>query len=122
MDRLEAMRILLAVVGAGSISAGSRRLNAPLPSVSRKVADLERHLGANLIVRTSRNLQLTDRVPDELVSGALPSPAFDGPLQPIPIVYAGQGIVELKKRVLSTELCHDRAHHLVCRINQYKSG
>ncbi|MBX5160548.1 MULTISPECIES: LysR family transcriptional regulator [unclassified Rhizobium] len=60
MDRFEAMRILLAVVDAGSISAGSRRLNAPLPSVSRKVTDLERHLGANLIVRTSRNLQLTD--------------------------------------------------------------
>ena len=60
MDRLEAMRILLAVVDAGSISAGSRKLNAPLPSVSRKVAELERHLGANLIVRTSRNLQLTD--------------------------------------------------------------
>ncbi|MBX4860904.1 LysR family transcriptional regulator [Rhizobium sophorae] len=60
MDRLEAMRMLLAVVDAGSISAGSRKLNAPLPSVSRKVAELERHLGTNLIVRTSRNLQLTD--------------------------------------------------------------
>ncbi|MGO8078093.1 LysR family transcriptional regulator, partial [Rhizobium leguminosarum] len=60
MDRLEAMRMLLAVVDAGSISAGSRKLNAPLHSVSRKVAELERHLGANLIVRTSRNLQLTD--------------------------------------------------------------
>jgi DNA-binding transcriptional LysR family regulator len=60
MDRLDAMRVLLAVVDAGSLSAGSRRLNAPLPSVSRKVADLERHLGANLIIRTSRNLQLTD--------------------------------------------------------------
>ncbi|MBD9510515.1 LysR family transcriptional regulator [Ensifer sp. ENS10] len=60
MDRLEAMKILLAVVDAGSISAGSRKLNAPLPSVSRKVAELERHLGASLIVRTSRNLQLTD--------------------------------------------------------------
>lgn len=60
MDRLEAMRILLAVVDAGSISAGSRKLDAPLPSVSRKVAELERHLGTNLIVRTSRNLQLTD--------------------------------------------------------------
>lgn len=54
------MRVLLAVVDAGSLSAGSRKLNAPLPSVSRKVADLERHLGANLIIRTSRNLQLTD--------------------------------------------------------------
>lgn len=60
MDRLEAMKVLLAVVDAGSISAGSRKLNAPLPSVSRKVAELERHLGASLIVRTSRNLQLTD--------------------------------------------------------------
>ncbi|NVD42915.1 LysR family transcriptional regulator [Ensifer sp. HO-A22] len=60
MDRLEAMKMLLAVVNAGSISAGSRKLNAPLPSVSRKVAELERHLGASLIVRTSRNLQLTD--------------------------------------------------------------
>ncbi len=54
------MRVLLAVVDAGSLSAGSRKLNAPLPSVSRKVADLERYLGANLIIRTSRNLQLTD--------------------------------------------------------------
>lgn len=60
MDRFDAMRVLLAVVDAGSLSAGSRKLNAPLPSVSRKVADLERHLGANLIIRTSRNLQLTD--------------------------------------------------------------
>ncbi len=60
MDRFEAMKMLLAVVDAGSISAGSRKLNAPLPSVSRKVAELERHLGASLIVRTSRNLQLTD--------------------------------------------------------------
>jgi DNA-binding transcriptional LysR family regulator len=60
MDRLDAMRVLLAVVDAGSLSAGSKRLNAPLPSVSRKVAELERLLGASLIIRTSRNLQLTD--------------------------------------------------------------
>jgi DNA-binding transcriptional LysR family regulator len=60
MDRLDAMRVLIAAVDAGSLSAGSRKLNAPLPSVSRKVADLERHLGTNLIIRTSRNLQLTD--------------------------------------------------------------
>ncbi|MDK4735694.1 LysR family transcriptional regulator [Rhizobium sp. CNPSo 3490] len=60
MDRLDAMRVLLAVVDAGSLSAGSRKLNAPLPSVSRKVTDLERYLGTNLIIRTSRNLQLTD--------------------------------------------------------------
>ena len=60
MDRLEAMRVILAVVDAGSLSAGSRKLKSPLPSVSRKVAELERHLGTNLLVRTSRNIQLTD--------------------------------------------------------------
>lgn len=60
MDRLDAMQVLLAVVDAGSLSAGSRKLNAPLPSVSRKVADLERHLGTQLLIRTSRNVQLTD--------------------------------------------------------------
>lgn len=60
MDRLDAMQVLLAVVDAGSLSAGSRKLNAPLPSVSRKVADLERHLGTRLLIRTSRNVQLTD--------------------------------------------------------------
>lgn len=60
MDRLDAMQVLLAVVDAGSLSAGSRKLNAPLPSVSRKVAELERHLGARLLIRTSRKIQLTD--------------------------------------------------------------
>jgi DNA-binding transcriptional LysR family regulator len=60
MDRLEAMQVLLAVVDAGSLSAGSRKLRAPLPSVSRKVAELERHLGTRLLIRTSRNIQLTD--------------------------------------------------------------
>ncbi len=60
MDRLDAMRVILAVFDAGSLSAGARKLNAPLPSVSRKVADLERYLGTNLLVRTSRKVQLTD--------------------------------------------------------------
>src|ERR1700754_3821874 len=60
MDRLDAMQVLLAVVDEGSLSAGSRKLHAPLPSVSRNVAELERHLGTRLLIRTSRNIQLTD--------------------------------------------------------------
>jgi DNA-binding transcriptional LysR family regulator len=60
VDRLDAMRVLLAVVDEGSLSAGSRKLRIPLPSVSRKVAELERHLGTRLLIRTSRNVQPTD--------------------------------------------------------------
>ncbi len=60
MDRLDAMAVLLAVVEQGSLSAASRRLGSPLATVSRKVVDLEKHLGAQLLVRTSRRIQLTD--------------------------------------------------------------
>ncbi|MDF3936583.1 LysR family transcriptional regulator [Pseudomonas citronellolis] len=60
MDRLEAMSIFLAAVDAGSLSAAGRRLGVPLSSVSRKVAELEEHLGARLLIRSTRRLQLTE--------------------------------------------------------------
>lgn len=59
MDRLEAMSILLTVVEAGSLSGASRKLHIPLPTVSRKVSDLEKHLKAQLLVRSTRKLTLT---------------------------------------------------------------
>jgi DNA-binding transcriptional LysR family regulator len=60
MDRFEAMRTLIAAVDGGSLSAASRALKVPLPTVSRRISDLERHLGARLLVRTSRRLILTE--------------------------------------------------------------
>lgn len=60
MDRLDAMSVLLAVVEEGSLSAGGRRLRLPLTSVSRKIADLERHLRTRLLTRTSRRVDLTE--------------------------------------------------------------
>lgn len=60
MDRFEAMRTLLAAVDGGSLSAASRSLSMPLPTVSRRISDLEAHLGAQLLVRTSRRLVLTE--------------------------------------------------------------
>jgi DNA-binding transcriptional LysR family regulator len=60
MDRLEAMSILMQVVDRGSFSAAARDLRVPLATVSRKVADLEAHLGARLLVRTTRRLAPTD--------------------------------------------------------------
>src|SRR3954453_2939525 len=48
MDRLEAMSLLIAAVEAGSFSAASRKLGVPLPTISRKVAELEAHLGTRI--------------------------------------------------------------------------
>lgn len=59
MDRLDAMSVLLAVIEEGSLSGGARRLRLPLTTVSRKVSDLERHLGTCLLNRTSRRIDLT---------------------------------------------------------------
>lgn len=60
MDRFDALRTLIAAVDGGSLSAASRSLRRPLPTVSRKVSELEAHLGTQLLVRTSRKLLLTD--------------------------------------------------------------
>lgn len=60
MDRLVSMSVFVAVASAGSFSAASRQLRMPLPTVSRKVSDLESHLRAKLFVRSPRKLALTD--------------------------------------------------------------
>ena len=60
MDRLDAMAVFLAVVDGGSLSAASRRLAMPLATVSRKLAELEAHLDARLLARSTRRLALTD--------------------------------------------------------------
>jgi len=60
MDRLEAMSILIASVEEGSFSAAGRKLGVPLPTVSRKIADLEAHLKTRLLVRSTRKLALNE--------------------------------------------------------------
>ena len=60
MDRIEAMTTLVAAVDAGSLSGASRELGKPLATVSRKVSDLEAHLGTQLLIRSSRRLTLTE--------------------------------------------------------------
>jgi DNA-binding transcriptional LysR family regulator len=57
-------------------------LRAPLATVSRKVADLEQHLGTRLLVRTSRRVELTD---------------------------AGRGYLEASKRILEQVVEAERA-------------
>ena len=60
MDRLDAMTVFLAVVDCGSLSAAGRKLAMPLATVSRKLAELEEHLGARLLNRSTRRLEITE--------------------------------------------------------------
>jgi DNA-binding transcriptional LysR family regulator len=60
MDRLEAMSLLVAVAEAGSLSAAGRKLRVPLPTVSRKISELEAHLNTRLLIRSTRRLALTE--------------------------------------------------------------
>lgn len=59
MDRLQAMQIFRAVVEAGSFAGGARKLGLSNAMVSKQVARLEALLGARLLTRTTRRLQLT---------------------------------------------------------------
>lgn len=60
MDRFEAMATLVRVVDTGSFSGAGRALGMPLTTVSRKVSELEAHLGTRLLLRTTRTVALTD--------------------------------------------------------------
>jgi DNA-binding transcriptional LysR family regulator len=54
------MQVFVSVVEAGSISAAAERLELAKSAVSRRLAELETHLGTSLITRTTRRLNLTD--------------------------------------------------------------
>jgi len=60
MDRFEAMSMLLTVVDKGSLSAAGRVMRVPVPTLSRKISELEALLGTRLLTRTTRKLTLTD--------------------------------------------------------------
>ena len=57
---LNAIRMFVAVVQAGSLSAAATRLGMPLPTLSRRVRDLERQLKVQLLERSARGAKLTD--------------------------------------------------------------
>ena len=60
MDRLTSMRAFARVIEEGSFAGAARVLDLSPAAVTRLVADLEDHLGARLIHRTTRRLSLTD--------------------------------------------------------------
>ena len=60
MDRFENMSTFIRVVEAGGISAAADRLGVAKSAVSRRLKELEEHLGVELFHRTTRKMNLTE--------------------------------------------------------------
>lgn len=60
MNRLENMETFIRVVDAGSISGAADRLEIAKSAVSRRLKELEQHLGVELFHRTTRKMNLTE--------------------------------------------------------------
>ena len=60
MNELVAMETFLRLASAGSFSAAARQLGTSQGTVSRRIAELEEHLGSPLLRRTTRSVGLTD--------------------------------------------------------------
>lgn len=60
MDQLRALKYFMAVAETGSFTKAGERFKVPASSISRRIADLEDHLQANLLQRSTRTVQLTE--------------------------------------------------------------
>jgi len=60
MDRIDAMKVFVTAVDEGSLAGASRRLRRSATAVSRALAFLEAHAGAELLHRTTRSLKLSE--------------------------------------------------------------
>ena len=60
MNRFENMTAFIRVVEVGSISGAADRLGVAKSAVSRRLKELEEHLGVELFHRTTRRMNLTD--------------------------------------------------------------
>ncbi|MCW1886540.1 LysR family transcriptional regulator [Luteolibacter flavescens] len=58
-DDLGLLRSFVAIVEAGSISAGARRMKVPQPTLSRSLQALEERAGAALLLRDTHRMSLT---------------------------------------------------------------
>ena len=60
MDRIDAMKVFVAALDEGSLAAAGRKLGRSPAAVSRAIAFLEAHVGAELLHRTTRSIKLSE--------------------------------------------------------------
>ena len=105
MDKLEAMNAFAKVVALGSYAEAARALGLTRSAVSKAVMELEHHLGARLLDRTTRLLhELPHRspVPDEakLLADAVNLEDFGVigiGIQVIQLARQGDGLAQLRE-------------------------
>jgi len=71
---ISGIEVFLAIVREGSLRAAARSLGVGAPAVSHQLKALERRIGVDLLVRTTRSIELTD-AGRALLAGA--APAFE---------------------------------------------
>jgi LysR family transcriptional regulator, regulator for bpeEF and oprC len=59
MDQLLALRVFVRIAESGAFSKAADAMDIPRPTVTKLVQDLERHLGAKLLQRTTRRVTVT---------------------------------------------------------------
>lgn len=57
---LNAITMFVSAVRAGSLTAGAMQLNVPLPTLSRRLRQLEQELKVQLLERSTQGIKLTD--------------------------------------------------------------
>ncbi len=69
---ISGIEVFLAIVREGSLRAAARALGVGAPTVSHQLKALEQRMGVDLMVRTTRSLELTD-AGQALAAGAAPA-------------------------------------------------
>lgn len=60
VDRIDAMKVFVAALNEGSLAGAGRKLGKSPAAVSRAIAFLEAHVGAELLHRTTRSIRLSE--------------------------------------------------------------
>ena len=60
MDRIDAMKVFVVALDEGSLAGAGRKLGRSPAAVSRAIAFLEAHVGAELLHRTTRSIKLSE--------------------------------------------------------------
>jgi len=60
LDRLHLISVFVAVVDASGFAGAARKLGISPPAVTRAISELEAHLGARLLTRTTRVVRVTE--------------------------------------------------------------